>query len=390
MKNNIKGISLIALIITIIVIIILASTTILSFKEGKIVGKAEELALKNDIEAMKEELHSKVSIEMVDKDETDFNGPAEDFLETAKKYPGKFKVVNGKLYLVQDVVTDEEKKAAEDLNVAFTPSVPKGFVASQATGETDISTGLVIYEGTDVVNDSNVAAARENRNQFVWVPVDDINGFIRQSFYETSSNNYPPGEEPYSGASSSEITEYNAMYESVKKYHGFYIARYEASKDDTTNKAQSKKNKTPLSTIWGNSMTDLSGGAVEAARAVYPASQTTTGVVSTLIYGVEWDQAVRFIEKNYPGISKDSTGRGNYGTGSIANTGSSDAYAQNNIYDMCGNRWEWTMEPSSSAGRFYRGGTYGGNGKLFPISTRVIYGPVNQITNGYRIALYIK
>ena len=61
--------------------------------------------------------------------------------------------------------------------------VPNGYVGSKATGENEIDSGYVIYEGTDEVNDSNVANAQKNRNQYVWVPVPDPS-----KFYGTDSN----------------------------------------------------------------------------------------------------------------------------------------------------------------------------------------------------------
>ena len=51
--------------------------------------------------------------------------------------------------------------------------VPKGFTASEATGENEVNKGFVIYQGTDQVNDGNVDNAQESRNQFVWIPVDE-------------------------------------------------------------------------------------------------------------------------------------------------------------------------------------------------------------------------
>ena len=51
--------------------------------------------------------------------------------------------------------------------------VPKGFTASEATGENEVNKGFVIYQGTDPVNDGNVDNAQESRNQFVWIPVDE-------------------------------------------------------------------------------------------------------------------------------------------------------------------------------------------------------------------------
>ena len=51
--------------------------------------------------------------------------------------------------------------------------VPNGYVGSKATGENEIDTGYVIYEGTEEVNDSNVEEAQKTRNQYVWIPVPD-------------------------------------------------------------------------------------------------------------------------------------------------------------------------------------------------------------------------
>ena len=39
--------------------------------------------------------------------------------------------------------------------------VPNGYVGSKATGENEIDTGYVIYEGTEEVNDSNVKEAKK-------------------------------------------------------------------------------------------------------------------------------------------------------------------------------------------------------------------------------------
>ena len=51
--------------------------------------------------------------------------------------------------------------------------VPNGYVGSKATGENEIDTGYVIYEGEEEVNDKNVEEAQKTRNQYVWIPVPD-------------------------------------------------------------------------------------------------------------------------------------------------------------------------------------------------------------------------
>ena len=128
--------------------------------------------------------------------------------------------------------------------------VPKGFVASQATGEDTKGVGLVIYEGLDAVTDENVDIARRTRNQYVWIPVASdafITKFIRQNFglsntltniVGTSSQyweveldevtNIPLSLQNTTYISSTTLAEVQAMYASVREYQGFYIARYEA------------------------------------------------------------------------------------------------------------------------------------------------------------------
>ena len=175
------------------------------------------------------------------------------------------------------------------------------------------------------------------------------------------------------------------MYESVKKYHGFYIGRYEATMKGPDGSPSSLPfiiaNSSPVTSIAFNNrvVSLLASGSI-----------TKDDVVSTLCYGVQWDQTVRFIEKNYPGISKDSTGKGNY-SGTVIKTGSNEAYAQNNIYDMCGNAMEWTMEAYGSGTRVARGGYCKSNGIGTPISNRVGLSTTSTDNAlGYRVALYIK
>ena len=389
MRSEKKGISLIMLVITIIVIIILAVAVILSIANNNPIENAKEAKNKHNKATLEEAANieyaalyanSQIKGETFNTETIRNNLKNQGFSEEDVK---KVEITDKGLYIAK-----------------YLPIVPTGFVASQVKGETEISTGLVIYEGTTPVTDENIENARASRNQYVWVPVDDISEFVRESF-KSELLDLKVYTEPFTGkdddgnnANISEKEEYNAIYESVKKYHGFYIARYEASKNLSTSKPLSLPNLTPWSSIiWGKSMTDLSGGAVEAARAIYPASTASTkSAVSTLCYGVQWDQTVRFIAKNYPEISKDSTKYGNYDANSKISTGSNPSYAQNNIYDMCGNLKEWTMEANSSNIRVTRGGSYYSSGSSSTLSSRDIdcYPEWEIIMVGFRVALYIK
>ena len=65
--------------------------------------------------------------------------------------------------------------------------IPEGYVASEVEGENTKEDGLVIYEGTDPVTAENHATAMSSRNQYVWIPVDDINDMVMCSSNSESS-----------------------------------------------------------------------------------------------------------------------------------------------------------------------------------------------------------
>ena len=102
-------------------------------------------------------------------------------------------------------------------------------------------------------------------------------------------------------------------------------------------------------------MTVETGGAVELAKN-FDTERGYISVTSTLIYGVQWDAIMAWIDPAYKTGScesdsfvRDSTEKGNY-SGSLAKTGSNVNHAVKNIYDLAGNVLEWTMERSSFVG----------------------------------------
>ncbi len=363
-----------------------------------------------------------------------------------------------------------EKWQSNVVAIVNTVPIPKGFVASQATGENTKEGGLVIYEGTTPVTDANVEAAKRDRNQYVWVPVEDFSKFIRQEFGVSTEISNELGMEywevildittnmPLSTQSTSYITgttleEVQEMYESVKEYQGFYVARYEVGLDVESYKTgysgsimsnvHSKMNKAPYNYIkWGNSMSDDRYGAVEVARSIYPKTNRNYGVVSTLTYGVQWDRTLAWwVEtkaQNGTGdiiISSDtqlnnSTLYGNHTESEISvnsfndgakyllysnstlattykdvttyksssvswllTTGATETARINNIYDMAGNLYEYTMEAYSNNKRIQRGGAYrvAYSSGVPRVTSRYIEN-VGAITDyfGFRVALYIK
>ena len=304
--------------------------------------------------------------------------------------------------------------AVESADKVVVP-VPKGYTASSVATENKVSEGFVIYENTngedkkEEVNDNNKDTARTTRNQFVWVPVanpsemygTDKDGKKWGKLYEFSASGITPlnwteqdgvmsitatsGSDSYrepdvvDSDSSNSITisqletEFNDMITSVEKYGGFYIGRYE-----TGNLSQEKvvviKNNTDIGNqTWYTMYKKAKGIAVN------------DNATSSMIWGSQWDAAMRWMynsgneeKKKY---TYDSTGKGNYsgtnGNQPIA-TGSIEAYAVNNIYDMAGNVNDWTIEAYGTILRDGRGGYYRNNGNSGPASIRSTNGSNEQ------------
>ena len=392
-----RGISLIVLVITIIIMIILAAAVILSLNSSDVVSKASEAKDKSDTANAENVVAiAKAEWELMPKlvKEVTYNNS---FSKYAKEK------------LSESGFTAGEYEVIDKGNVYKYPVIPAGFVASDITDdpatinedetENMVSKGLVIYEGTDKV--STDQDAKETRNQFVWVPVDDINEFVRKDFgIEITGTDFTnectePFSKTYNGVTLSltndlteEYAEYKAMKSSVTKYGGFYIGRYEAGSENNT--LVVKKGAEVWNYIsWGTSIIDIgTSGAVYKSRKLYLNTATIKdSVVSHLIYGVEWDAALNFISKTDSIYAMDSTDKGNY-NGVLENTG---YYAVNNIYDMAGSLSEWTMEAYLSNKRVYRGGDYNYSGSSSPAAYR--YGSSTTSTGdyiGFRPSLYIK
>ncbi len=141
------------------------------------------------------------------------------------------------------------------------------------------------------------------------------------------------------------VDEYETMIKSIEKYHGFYIGRYELTADGE------KPGATLTSRNWYQ---------------LYANCKTLSAsdkAMTRMIWGCQWDVTCKWIA-NYgdqKSISNPSTW-GNYrnyntangyseedvgyeaGAGSKQNTGSSENWKANNIYDFTGNCYEWTQE----------------------------------------------
>ena len=196
-------------------------------------------------------------------------------------------------------------------------------------------------------------------------------------------------------------TEYNTlkqkMLKSVYQNGGFWIGRYEAGIDNPRNE-DGEATITPVSKA--NQYPYM---YVTRTQAHVLAKQVNSGNYnSSLLFGVQWDLALKFIEVKEVANGKDietiqyelrsdSSTWGNYG-GRLLKTGASDKNKKMNIYDLAGNACERTLEYTSSSSTpcASRGGYYGASGSKYPANYRA-YGRITSSsgdTDGFRVALY--
>ena len=186
------------------------------------------------------------------------------------------------------------------------------------------------------------------------------------------------------------VAEYKEMIESIRKYGGFYIGRYELSKAGVQ-----KDKETLVYTNWYNlykKCTELNA---------------SDKVETRMIWGCQWDVTMNWLissgSKTSDEVNTDSSSWGNYrntlvkaddGTTEIKasekmdvlNTGITTFTMANNIYDLAGNCWEWTQEAYDTDCRGDRGGGYNLSGSNDPASNRDHFGNLKFGTNIIRFS----
>ena len=187
------------------------------------------------------------------------------------------------------------------------------------------------------------------------------------------------------------VKEYEATYNSIKKYKGFYIGRYELTGSVESPTVQKNQN-------------------VLASQNWYNLKKACSNVVSskyaqsTMVYGNQWDEIMSWIvatgDKTEQQVNensaewgnyKDSTGAAASNSGSLQTSGKNEAWKANNIYDLAGNCSEWTQEAGTTGSRILHGGACYNSASGSPASYRYSFDSnlPNSIYSS-RPALYIK
>ena len=375
MKN--KGVTLIALAVTIVVMLILAGVTISVLNgENGIVKQAQKAKEESKIKELKE----KVRIDIAGKRVENINGelrvsvlkeildkyfdnvPVETQITSetklkAKEEYGKYEMKISDID-VGEITYETSYTIFKDVNGEQVP-IPEGYIVSENSDENIVNKGLVISDsrGNEYVWISCTVDSSSNKLQYKrteWgVEKDGTDNSraikdeltlkdIDVTYSKTDTDNGINEE-----ISKEIVAQINAEKESIKKYGGYYIGRYEVGKDNKT--AVIKAEQEPYVNIkWSK--------AYELAKGIGGGEGATTYLCSSY----SWDTAINFIQnttgKNYAtsiiGFNgnwksqevKDSSGKviKPVNTAQRLNTGLTTALC--NIYDMGGNVGEFTTE----------------------------------------------
>ena len=438
MKNN-KGITLVALVVTIVILLILAGVSInLVLGNNGIIAKAKE-AQRKSAEASQNDLIG--MNELAQQLEGQLNGstgsgsgnggaggsgtgtkvPAEATAETAPYFPDNtFTKKEGTIdtgLVIQDASGNEYVWVVVPRTTAVYATTGLGKTTFTDADYTSIETDLKEYTKT----------YRESTSfTDTWYADDKNEGWLSETEYKTLKN---------------------SMLKSVYENGGFYVGRYEAGIGTNRTSIESQVNgKYPVPTTVPVSKADAYPYTyVTRTQAQNLASNVNSGTkTSSLMFGVQWDLVLAFMSKDTAKITStddltaNSTAIGNYrdsvfqlsqtgkyatmsdynlsstwnpsttsttnfvdssrnkiaqssnGNGILVTTGTSEKNKVMNIYDVAGNVWEWTLEKTSKNDPCAsRGGGFSNTGTNYPTACRCDVG-IDYSNNriGFRVSLF--
>ena len=379
-----KGITLIALVVTIVVLLILAGVSIsLVLNNNGVISKAKE-AKNRYVEAQtNEEKQLEETSDWIDEMETGIKKVDGVPIPKGYYYVGGTKA---KGLVISDNVADKELDKGKE-------NVRRDLAGNQwvwVPVETPSSLYTTVAAGQKLAGNTGVKTTKYTNSNI-------ISGVTRVKPGDTSSCREPDivvgsdgakydyanyataGYSSLANMAETMKSDYEEMIASLEKYKGFYIGRYELTANgEKTGATQTSVN---WYTLYKNCTTLAVGSKVK----------------TRMIWGLQWDATCNWLANSDPRYSiTNSSTWGNYsnntaeGHGTKQNTGFSESWKANNIYDFAGNCWEFTQEADDSFYRAGRGGYCGSNGSSSLASSRGSYFPtIASSYFGSRPTLYL-
>ena len=414
MKNN-KGITLVALVVTIVVLLILAGVSInLVLGNNGIIAKAKE-AQKKSAEASQNDLIG-------------MNELAQQLEGVLNENGGGNTGGSGK--------TEPETEPylpSDDFHYDTSTSVDTGLVIADSNGNNEY-VWVVVPRTTEVYKTTGLGKTTFTDADYTSIETDLKN---YTSIYKKGtdySDTWYADDKNESWLSEPDYKKLkNSMLKSVYENGGFYVGRYEAG-IGTNRTSESAKNSDGKYTIEGMPTPVTKADAypytwVTRTQAQNLASNVNSGTkTSSLMFGVQWDLVLAFMHNKGniadSTLTSNSTTIGNYknnlwtiknanakystNSGStftacpnpfkkdadskiLLTTGADSSFSVQNIYDIAGNVYEWTLEKTDrgSLPCAQRGGDFYDTGSGSPAAKRNnFYTFSTNYSIGFRVTLW--
>ena len=435
-----RGITLIALVVTIIVLIVLAGISInLMFGANGIINRAKQSKTLTDQASINEQ---KALGELDEQLEKYLEGLPENTKDTK---PGT-------------IVKLKEEWKGKNKNTVYAVAIGDGEEVPVPGNGIDegfyyvggnLNTGVIISDNLADKYDGKIDKTTYEYttslqgNQFVWIPCEESNYKKCNVWNGTTQTNGTLANTEW------DTTTPEDEKIQIKKYGGFYVGRYEAGLASTITEFITNQPHTESNQVYNkNGIPQSKAGVIPwmfidwtHAKANAESMYNNDYVNSGLITGTQWDVILNtMIAKKYPikrgeengtMLESDMTNSqywGNYkntsityngrkttayvnkywtlpplgntssgrtstytdNQGDLLTTGASDETQKYHTFDIAGNLWEWTEE-GASTNRVPRGGSYISDSSIYPACYR---GSGNEeyigLDLGFRPVLYIK
>ena len=382
-----KGITLIALVITIIVLLILAGVSIAMLTgENGILNQANKAKTETAYKGAEE----KVKLAIMGARADDGQMTVEELTReigyqggtlTGDAFPVEV-TVDGHTFTVEN----SGKIIGNDTLGTVTGTETTNTMVKDKLGNiVKVPAGFKVVNPTETVPDGiiieDVSHEKTKGSQFVWIPVgivkkaDGSTETITLSRYTFDDNGQETGQvnksitdgrynyQELATSDKGNTTAKNLEEFKTKASKGYYIGRYEArDKDTETARTSSTSDANQLVCTEDNYVYNYvtQPQAANLSRDMY----SDSNFESDLINSYAWDTAITFLQKfdNRTDKIKPYSRQNSLNT-SLATQGTNKLSIQDkicNIYDMASNTYEWTTEAYSNAGYpcVLRGGSY--------------------------------
>ena len=409
LKEKEKGITLIALVITIIVLLILAGVSIAMLTGDNGILIQANNAKENTKQAEENELRKLTQGEAATHlEEYEYEDPS-----------GKILVIPAKCAVsqVEGENTLENGLVIIDINGNewVWVEVPKSIYTNEEFNEgVEPSNENDFDKIENIMRSYTKEYSKGNINQNYDFFVDEWYAWDETGNVRITKETATEEQKKLSNGCGLTLEEYkglkNNMLRSIYLNGGFWIGRYEAGLDGEIDEISPRTSNTQiyLNAVSKHGKYPYNFITCEDAEELASSMTPNDKKISSLLFGIQWDLTCKFIETakfdEIAKLNEDSTDWGNYSNSTfdinlnnskiskddgsnwieiqkgykktntdkmLLCTGASNNNKILNIFDLAGNVQEYTLEFSTSDSPcVIRGGNYGGDGTTYPASTR--------------------